>query len=93
MFLVLIWFFSTFAQQVWIRINQLGYQPSSIKCAVMLSVSKLQLITFSIHGMLTNSKITKFNVLNAASRFNVISCLCSKFQTIWFARNLLFKSP
>jgi len=91
-FLFLFVFFSAFAQQAWIRINQLGYLPESIKRAVMLSDSELQLSAFSIHDMLTNSKITKLNTLNAASRFIVILCLYSKFQSIWVARGLLFKS-
>ena len=91
-FLFLFGFFLVFAQQAWIRINQLGYLPESIKRAVMLSDSELQLSAFSIHDMLTNSKITKLNTLNAASRFIVILCLYSKFQSIWVARGLLFKS-
>ena len=69
-FLFLFGFFSAFAQQAWIRINQLGYLPESIKRAVMLSDSELQLSAFSIHDMLTNNKIAELGSIKAAKKLN-----------------------
>ena len=69
-FLFLFGFFSAFAQQAWIRINQLGYLPESIKRAVMLSDSELQLSAFSIHDILTNNKIAELGSIKAAKKLN-----------------------
>ena len=67
-FLFLFGFILVLGQQAWIRINQLGYQPNSIKRAVMLSDSELQLSVFSIHDMLTNNKIAELSSIKTTKK-------------------------
>lgn len=53
--------------QSWIRINQLGYLPTSIKVAVLLSKDDISIKSFSLHHVLTNEivftseKVTPFS--------------------------------
>ena len=54
-------YFSAFALDAWIRINQLGYTPDGIKKAVLVSESALDFKKFSIHDALTNEKLAEYN--------------------------------
>ena len=61
----LLWiFFSVFlfpslTGQSWIRINQLGYLPESVKVAVFISAESVALKDFSIHDAVTDKIVLK----------------------------------
>ena len=59
--LILNSYFSAFALDAWIRINQLGYTPDGLKKAVLVSESALDFKNFSIHDALTNEKLAEYN--------------------------------
>ena len=51
--------------QSWIRINQLGYLPGSIKAAVLLSKEDLSIKTFQICDVLTDKIIYSSNKIKS----------------------------
>lgn len=48
-----------FAQQSWIRINQVGYTPESIKIAVLASKENISITSFEIIDVLTGKSVYK----------------------------------
>jgi endoglucanase len=50
---------SLFAQQSWIRINQLGYLPNSVKVAVLVSKEQLKVSEFEVCEALTDRVVWK----------------------------------
>lgn len=57
------------ALDTFIRINQLGYKPQSIKRAVLLSESMLQLKTFALHDALTDEKLAEMSSIENFGAF------------------------
>ena len=53
----------------WIRINQLGYLPISLKKAVFLSETPQIITEFSIHDALTNEKLAVLSSVESKSEF------------------------
>ncbi|WP_225986417.1 glycoside hydrolase family 9 protein [Rufibacter sp. LB8] len=53
--------FTSFAQsdQTWIRINQLGYLPASVKVAVLASKQNLSVKNFTLHDAATGKQVFK----------------------------------
>jgi endoglucanase len=66
--LILIFIQSTFAQS-WIRINQLGYLPGSIKIAVLLSKEDLSLKTIRVCDVLTDKIIYSSNKIKSCGSY------------------------
>jgi len=60
---------NSFASESWIRINQLGYLPNSVKRAVFLSKSPETIKSFSIHDALTGEQIHRFNSVEDKGAF------------------------
>lgn len=54
-----------FAQQSWIRINQLGYQNQSIKIGIMVSKENLNIEKFDLIDAQTNKLVFTFNSVKA----------------------------
>jgi endoglucanase len=55
--ILLIFSVSLAAQQRWIRVNQLGYTPSSIKVAVLGAKERIEPGSFSLHDALTDKVV------------------------------------
>jgi len=67
-----------FSLDAYIRVNQLGYTPNSIKRAILISESKLFLKSFSIHDALTDQKLADFTTVitnNAFEQFSSVYTL------------------
>ncbi len=62
-------FSQAFSLDAFIRINQLGYMPNSIKRAVLISESKISLKSFSIYDALTDEKLADFTSVSAQPSF------------------------
>ncbi len=61
-----------FSLDAFIRINQLGYTPNSIKRAILISESKIAIKSFSLHDALTDQKLADFTTVipnNAFEQF------------------------
>lgn len=65
--------FQVFSLDTYIRINLLGYTPTSIKKAVLLSESKLNLKSFALFDALTDQKIAEFNSFQLFGTFEQFS--------------------
>ncbi|MFA3784049.1 glycoside hydrolase family 9 protein [Melioribacteraceae bacterium 4301-Me] len=50
------------AQKSWIRINQLGYTPNSIKVAVLISKEKIELNSFTVYDISNNKVLVSKNI-------------------------------
>jgi endoglucanase len=48
---------ATYAKDCWIRVNQLGYLPDSIKLAVLMSTEKLDLDQFQVREAITHTVV------------------------------------
>ena len=55
--------------QSWIRINQLGYQPNTIKVAVIGSKDKITVKEFTLHNSKTNEIVATFNKVESKGQF------------------------
>jgi endoglucanase len=58
-FILLVVTFNSFAQKSWIRINQVGYTPNSIKVAVLGSKEILSVSSFELIDVLTDKVVFK----------------------------------
>lgn len=58
-----------FSLDAYIRINQLGYTPRSIKKAILISESKINVSSFSIHDVLTDQKLADFSTVTPNEPF------------------------
>ncbi|OIP84188.1 MAG: hypothetical protein AUK44_03360 [Porphyromonadaceae bacterium CG2_30_38_12] len=61
--------FQGFALDSYIRINQLGYTPHSLKRAVLLSESDVSVTRFSVHDALTYEKLGEYNSIRTFGAF------------------------
>lgn len=61
--------FQVFSLDAFIRINQLGYTPSGLKRAILLSESNIRVTGFSIHDALTDEKLADFSSVKAYGNF------------------------
>ena len=59
----------SFGIDAWIRINNLGYLPYSIKNALLISESPQTIKEFSIHDALTNKELAVFNTVTDRGEF------------------------
>lgn len=66
-----------FALDAFIRINQLGYTPNSIKKAILLSESKMGIQSFSIHDALTDAKLQEFSSVQDLGAFEQFASVYS----------------
>ena len=60
----------------WIRINQLGYLPGSVKRAVFLGKDTMEVSSFSLHQALTDQLVFKSESPEAKGKFHTF---CSTF--------------
>lgn len=58
-----------FSLDAFIRVNQLGYTPNSIKKAIFISESTISLKNFSLHDVLTDQKLAEFSTVTANDSF------------------------
>jgi hypothetical protein len=55
--LLFVLLFNSFAQKSWIRINQVGYTPQSVKVAVLASKEDIAIKSFEIVDILTEETV------------------------------------
>ncbi|MDR3652103.1 MAG: glycoside hydrolase family 9 protein [Paludibacter sp.] len=60
---------STYGVDAWIRINQLGYLPNSLKRAVLISESPLTIKDFTLYDALTNQELGTFKTVTSRGEF------------------------
>lgn len=61
--------FNALGAGAWIRVNQLGYLPSTVKRAVLLSKEPIVLTSFSLHHALTDEVVFQSHVPEAKGSF------------------------
>ena len=64
----------TYGIDAWIRINQLGYLPNSVKKAILISESIQDLKQFAIYDALTNEELNVFTTVVSKGEFNSFKC-------------------
>src|SRR5512133_484104 len=55
--------FTTLSGQSWIRINQLGYLPRSVKVAVFISTEPVIVKDFTLHDAVTDKMVFRANAV------------------------------
>jgi len=87
-YLIITWltltlFCSLYAQSSWVRINQLGYLPKSVKVAVFISQNETDNPTFEIKDAKTNSSVFKGKGIKTnAERWGMKTALRMPFTSI-----------
>jgi len=60
---------NTFSADAWIRVNQLGYLPHSVKRAIFISKEAVAIKSFSLHQILTDEVVYQSNSPEAKGKF------------------------
>ena len=77
---------SAFSTEAWIRINQLGYLPGSVKRAVFIAQNNKEVKSFTLHQALTDQLVFKSETPEAKGKFYTF---CSTYVLDFSA----FKTP
>lgn len=88
LYLIITWltltlFCSLYAQNSWVRINQLGYLPKSVKVAVFISQNETNNLTFEVKDAKTNASVYKGQATKTnAERWGMKSALRLPFTSV-----------
>jgi len=73
----------SFGQSAWIRINQLGYLPNSVKVAVFISQNEIKTTHFQVKELKTNRTVfTGYGVIANAGRWGMKSAFRLTFSAL-----------